>query len=146
VLATALVLFQFELLARAANKVPRFRRRIILITLAMGNLTAGPPSSAMDLPLCVPSNLAISPSCEIPSRPLMKRKQGSGMLDVTIRAGNKRTKIMGRPRNAWTPSKSRKLVRLYLMTNLSVDEIAIVLRTKDFKPWWALPFFHTYSL
>jgi len=47
----------------------------------------------------------------------------------------KARKAMGRPKNAWTASRSRKLVRLYLMTSLDVDEIAKVLRTKDFAPW-----------
>lgn len=42
---------------------------------------------------------------------------------------------MGRPKNGWTPTRLRKLVRLYLMTNLEVVEIAKVLQTKDFKPW-----------
>ncbi|KUJ20059.1 ankyrin [Mollisia scopiformis] len=43
-------------------------------------------------------------------------------------------KVIGRPKNAWSSSRSRKLVRLYLMTSLNVDEIVEVLRTEDFMP------------
>jgi hypothetical protein len=42
---------------------------------------------------------------------------------------------MGRPKNGWTPTRLRKLVRLYLMTNLDVVEISKVLRAKGFEPW-----------
>jgi len=42
---------------------------------------------------------------------------------------------MGRPRNGWTPTRKRKLVRLYLMTELEVGEIVEVLKAKDFEPW-----------
>lgn len=47
----------------------------------------------------------------------------------------KRRKPTGRPKNGWTPSRRRKLVRLYLMTELNVDELAATLRTDRFKPW-----------
>ena len=62
-----------------------------------------------------------------------KRKHG-----IKVHASvhiNKRLKTIGRPRNLWTRSRSRKLVRLYLMAGLDVNEIATVLRTEDFKPW-----------
>lgn len=62
------------------------------------------------------------------------RKRGRGTHEVQI--SQKRTKVMGRPRNGWTASRRRKVVRLYLMTNLEVDEIAKVLRTDNFKTWW----------
>lgn len=42
---------------------------------------------------------------------------------------------MGRPKNGWTRSRRRKLVRLYLMTDLDVDELAATLRSDQFKPW-----------
>ncbi len=51
----------------------------------------------------------------------------------------KRLKPMGRPRNGWTPTRKRKLVRLYLMTELNVGEIAEVLRAKHFQPWYVDP-------
>lgn len=41
---------------------------------------------------------------------------------------------MGRPKNDWTASRRRKLVRLYLMTDLEVGAIAKVLRTDYFEP------------
>ncbi|PVH67852.1 hypothetical protein DL98DRAFT_579061 [Cadophora sp. DSE1049] len=40
----------------------------------------------------------------------------------------------GRPRNAWTPSRQRQLVRLYTLTRLTKDEIQKVLKGKDFNP------------
>ncbi|KAN0102290.1 ankyrin [Hyaloscypha variabilis] len=47
---------------------------------------------------------------------------------------HKRAKRMGRPRNHWTPTRVRKLVRLYLLTSLDVCEIGSVLRADDFQP------------
>jgi hypothetical protein len=41
----------------------------------------------------------------------------------------------GRPKNAWDPSRRRKLIRLYTLTQLSKDEIKEVLRSDDFNPW-----------
>ncbi|KAF4630819.1 hypothetical protein G7Y89_g7313 [Cudoniella acicularis] len=40
----------------------------------------------------------------------------------------------GRPRNGWTSSRRRKLARLYVLTNLSNDEIEKVLEARDFNP------------
>ncbi|KAH6673276.1 hypothetical protein B0J14DRAFT_701220 [Halenospora varia] len=40
----------------------------------------------------------------------------------------------GRPRNRWTSSRRRKLARLYVLTDLSNDEIKKVLETQDFHP------------
>ncbi|KAH6673277.1 hypothetical protein B0J14DRAFT_592910 [Halenospora varia] len=40
----------------------------------------------------------------------------------------------GRPRNSWTSSRRRKLIRLYTMTNLSIAEIQKVLETEGFNP------------
>jgi hypothetical protein len=42
----------------------------------------------------------------------------------------------GRPRNAWTSSRHRKLVRLHTLTTLSKEEIGIVLSSNDFNPWY----------
>jgi hypothetical protein len=46
---------------------------------------------------------------------------------------------MGRPKNDWTPTRLRKLARLYLMTSLEVFEIAKVLQAKDFNPKLVYP-------
>ncbi|KAK0100667.1 hypothetical protein ONS95_007119 [Cadophora gregata] len=43
-------------------------------------------------------------------------------------------KIGGRPKNAWTSSRKRKLVRLYSLTTLDKDEIRQVLKDHDFDP------------
>jgi hypothetical protein len=40
----------------------------------------------------------------------------------------------GRPRNEWTPSRRRKLVRLYTLTNLDKEEIQVVLKDGGFSP------------
>ncbi|KAF4625417.1 hypothetical protein G7Y89_g12752 [Cudoniella acicularis] len=40
----------------------------------------------------------------------------------------------GRPPNAWTNSRRRKLTRLYTLTNLSIGEIQSVLEEQDFNP------------
>jgi hypothetical protein len=44
-------------------------------------------------------------------------------------------KLGGRPRNAWTPLRERRLIRLYLFTTLDKNEIRNVLRDHDFDPW-----------
>ncbi|KUJ10636.1 ankyrin [Mollisia scopiformis] len=63
-----------------------------------------------------------------------KRKRQHGAKPGENSCGIKKQKLIGRPRNSWTKSRLRKLVRLYLMTDLSVQDIAIVLRAKDFSP------------
>jgi hypothetical protein len=63
-----------------------------------------------------------------------KRKNAS--QDHGKTPDKKKLKPMGRPRNGWTPTRKRKLVRLYLMTELNVGEIAEVLRAKHFQPWY----------
>ncbi|CZR52604.1 uncharacterized protein PAC_02481 [Phialocephala subalpina] len=40
----------------------------------------------------------------------------------------------GRPRNAWTSSRRRKLVRLYTLTTLNINEIVSVLKAHGFNP------------
>ncbi|KAH9216689.1 hypothetical protein DL95DRAFT_387452, partial [Leptodontidium sp. 2 PMI_412] len=45
----------------------------------------------------------------------------------------KRSRLTGRPKNK-TPTRKRKLVRLYRMTELGIEEIASVLQAKDFLP------------
>ena len=40
----------------------------------------------------------------------------------------------GAPKKAWTRRRERKLVRLYTMTNLGMDEIQTVLEEDGFKP------------
>ena len=66
------------------------------------------------------------------------RKRKNASQDQTKAPAQKRLKPkpMGRPRNGWTPTRKRKLVRLYLMTDLNVGEIAEVLRGKHFEPWY----------
>lgn len=65
--------------------------------------------------------------------PIGKRRNIDGIhKDELDRKGQK---IMGRPKNSWTPRRLRRLVRLYLMTNLEVAEIAKVLQSTEFKPW-----------
>jgi hypothetical protein len=60
-------------------------------------------------------------------------KRGRSTHEVKL--SQKRRRVIGRPKNGWTASRRRKLVRLYLMTNLELDDIAKVLRTDDFKTW-----------
>ena len=62
------------------------------------------------------------------------KRKGSLDKHGTV-SGYKRLKPMGRPKNGWTPSKKRKLVRLYVMTELDVGEIAAVIQAKRFQPW-----------
>jgi hypothetical protein len=59
------------------------------------------------------------------------KKRKNGLQDQGRTPAQKRLKPMGRPRNGWTPTRKRKLVRLYLMTELNVGEIAEVLRGKS---------------
>jgi hypothetical protein len=66
------------------------------------------------------------------------KKRKNGVQDQGRTPAQKRLKSMGRPRNGWTPTRKRKLVRLYLMTELNVGEIAEVLRAKHFQPWYVL--------
>jgi hypothetical protein len=63
-----------------------------------------------------------------------KRKCSNHVQHTRDGGGNKKRKTIGRPKNDWTPSRSRKLVRLYLMTDLSIEEIIRVLRTRGFAP------------
>ncbi|KAF4632035.1 hypothetical protein G7Y89_g6091 [Cudoniella acicularis] len=88
------------------------------------NPSGDAPSTASD------SAAAMNPNI----LPRATRKRKYGHRAQVLERGSKRQKIMGRPRNGWTPTRLRKLVRLYLMTNLDVVEISKVLRTKDFKP------------
>ena len=62
------------------------------------------------------------------------KKRKNGARDEARAPAQKRLKPkpMGRPRNGWTPTRKRKLVRLYLMTDLNVGEIAEVLRDLTF--------------
>ncbi len=64
-----------------------------------------------------------------------KRKRSNHVQDDGSRTSKKKRKTIGRPNNDWTPSRSRKLVRLYLMTDLTIEEIIKVLRARDFAPW-----------
>ncbi|KAE8449963.1 hypothetical protein EG329_007102 [Mollisiaceae sp. DMI_Dod_QoI] len=63
-----------------------------------------------------------------------KRKRSNHVQDDGSRTSKKKRKTIGRPNNDWTPSRSRKLVRLYLMTDLTIGEIIKVLRARDFAP------------
>jgi hypothetical protein len=40
----------------------------------------------------------------------------------------------GRPKIPWTASRKRKLIRLYLLTDLKIEEIEGVLRADGFAP------------
>lgn len=44
----------------------------------------------------------------------------------------------GRPRNAWTSSRQRLLVRLWTLTTLNKEEIQKVLKDDSFNPRWEL--------
>jgi hypothetical protein len=44
------------------------------------------------------------------------------------------SKPCGRPKIAWDASRKRKLVRLYLMTDLKIADIQQVLSTEGFTP------------
>ncbi|KUJ08959.1 ankyrin [Mollisia scopiformis] len=46
----------------------------------------------------------------------------------------KPNKLIGRPPNRWTTTRLRKLVKLYLLTELEIDGIIDSLRTEDFQP------------
>jgi hypothetical protein len=82
-----------------------------------------------------PGTLLDSTRAAPPKRkPNNKRKRRTIVQDGTSRVDKKRKTITGRPTNKWTPSRSRKLVRLYLMTDLSTEEIRKVLRARDFAP------------
>lgn len=63
-----------------------------------------------------------------------KRKRSNHAQHTRDGAGNKKRKTIGRPKNDWTPSRQRKLIRLYLMTDLTVEEIIRVLRRRGFAP------------
>src|ERR1700691_6647195 len=67
-----------------------------------------------------------------------KRKNGSQEEARAPAQKRLKPKPMGRPRNGWTPTRKRKLVRLYLITYLNVGEIAEVLRGKHFQPWYVV--------
>ena|SRR6187402_42572 len=71
----------------------------------------------------------------IPSQSTSDRKRRAAPQIHVATSALKRMKQMGRPKNGWTPTRKRKLVRLYLMTELDVDEIGEVLRAKGFQPW-----------
>ncbi|TAQ91311.1 hypothetical protein B7494_g292 [Chlorociboria aeruginascens] len=66
-----------------------------------------------------------------PSPPRKRKNDAPGQ---PIKHAGKRRRLMGRPRNEWTPTRLRKLVRLYLMTNLDIVEISKVLQDKGFQP------------
>ncbi|KAE8440309.1 hypothetical protein EG329_009451 [Mollisiaceae sp. DMI_Dod_QoI] len=89
---------------------------------------------ASDFPYFAPESPTSLAIAKLPPQHSKKRKYESSIAKFQNRVNNKRVKAIGRPKNGWTPSRSRKLVRLYLMSGLNVDEIATVLRTKKFKP------------
>src|SRR4051794_15908678 len=83
------------------------------------------PSTTDSSTLTTPGSYASSPRVAKRGRELQGEK-----------ISKKRKKVIGRPKNDWTPSRRRKLVRLYLMTNLEPKEIARVLRDGSFSPWY----------
>lgn len=83
------------------------------------------------------SDSALSTSPPSPTynhRKPSKRKNQHVRETQETNFGSKRRRVMGRPKNGWTPTRLRKLTRLYLMTNLEVCEIAEVLHEKGFAP------------
>lgn len=44
---------------------------------------------------------------------------------------------MGRPRVEWTASRQRKLARLYLCTDMKLEDICEALQDGDFQPKYA---------
>lgn len=62
-----------------------------------------------------------------------KKRKGSPYKHAAAPT-EKRVKRMGRPKNGWTATRKRKLIRLYLMTELDVGEISQVLRAETFQP------------
>jgi hypothetical protein len=61
---------------------------------------------------------------------------GGHRLDSKSQQKSKRQ--MGRPPNKWTSTRLRKLTRLYLLTDLELDDIINCLQAEDFQPWSAL--------
>jgi hypothetical protein len=62
-------------------------------------------------------------------------KLGDGYNDVQVIGQVNPIAQIGRPANKWTSSSLRKLIRLYLLTDLELVGIIDCLRTNDFQPW-----------
>lgn len=93
------------------------------------DLLEGPlPTLSLPPPSITTSSLEIEPL-------LSKKRKVSANAGPPV---EKRVKRMGRPKNGWTATRKRKLIRLYLMTELDVLEIAQVLRAETFQPWFVL--------
>lgn len=88
------------------------------------------PTLSLPPPSLTTASLDIAPL-------LSKKRKGSSNAGPPT---EKRAKRMGRPKNGWTATRKRKLIRLYLMTELDVLEIAQVLRAESFQPWFVLVF------
>ncbi|KAF4631724.1 hypothetical protein G7Y89_g6412 [Cudoniella acicularis] len=63
-----------------------------------------------------------------------KTKRAFEREAVEFHVPQKRRRLTGRPRNDWTPTRLRKLVRLYLLTELDPLEISRLLQADDFSP------------
>jgi hypothetical protein len=101
--------------------------------------SGGLDSSSM--PSVLGSAAHATPKIHVASpNPVADKKRKNGPQEELRAHSQKRLKPkpMGRPRNGWTPTRKRKLVRLYLMTDLNVGEIAEVLRGKHFQPWYVV--------
>lgn len=75
-----------------------------------------------------------SEPCVTPSSVSSRKRTAAG--NYAGLSTPKRRKPMGRPRNDWTASRRRKLIRLYLMTELNVGELGATLRSDRFQPWY----------
>lgn len=93
-----------------------------------------PSEGAVSLSSTALANHGLFPSDSGTHR-LKSRKRGVGNRKYGSTQIAKRRRLMGRPRNEWTSTRLRKLVRLYLMTELDVSEISRVLSAGDFQPW-----------
>ena len=62
-------------------------------------------------------------------------KLGDDGNDVRSKGQEKRISPRGRPSNGWTSRSLRRLIRLYLLTDLDLDCIIDRLKTEDFQPW-----------
>lgn len=61
-------------------------------------------------------------------------KFGDGNNAIKEDGQQKPIRQKGRPPNGWTSSSLRRLIRLYLLTDLELDSIVVRLSTEDFQP------------
>lgn len=112
------------------------------MSASISPLTSSPStadSSNFSSPDSIPDSIPSSTTLYLGAPKNRKRGRGTHEVKVLQKrrklVGRAKNAIQGRPKNDWTCSRRRKLVRLYLMTDLEVDEIVKVLRTDSFEPW-----------